>query len=383
MEDSPNSRLSIKFQREYLRNAPEFPNSSGLIPATTLGYVLTAVSELMRSTWDYAIKNTSDERFDAVRKLEDQQLFQRRDIELVIVNTRAGSIEMVLDWLAPILSSDILQTAVIGMSPNALWDLTKYSFGTIHGLINRRCDSQQKKNGDDENDPLTNRILPEILEIARNGYREHKNDIIKTSFNYRDIEGTEINFNIDKYSQGTLREANFIQTKIVTRLAGTIEGLNWRKRNVTIRYELFPEEEMVCDVDGMDLDELSRFVPRNIKQVSQKLGFDVELAWRSGVANVFPPDAIRIIGIIPLRELGARNYRPLNGLARPSIKEFQGHLTKNEFKFLKWFAWADANWDNPNINGVVGYITRNVNILGHSVSRKEISDLIQMVNPHL
>ncbi|MCA9994207.1 MAG: hypothetical protein KDE56_00585 [Anaerolineales bacterium] len=376
MTDLSNPRLSIRFQREF-RNVPDFPNPTGLIPASTLGYVVAAVSELMRSTWDYATTNIRDERFNTVRKLEAQQIFQRREVELVIVDTRAGSLEIILDWLAPILASGVIQPTVAGMLPNALWDLTKYSFWSIHHLITRRSDNQYQTGEDGEVDPLTNRILPEILEIARNGYREHENDTIKTSFYYRDPDGREINFNIDRYTQGTLLETNLVETKIVTRLAGTIEGLNWRKRNITVRWEVFPDEEMVCDVDGMDLDELNRFMPHNIKQVPQRLGFDVELAWRRGVANVFPPDAIRIIGIMPADELLRPNSYRANGLSRPSIMEFRENLTNDEMKFLKWFTWADTNWDNPNIHGVVGYLTRNDDILGHSISRKEILEIIQ------
>jgi hypothetical protein len=383
MTNPLDPRLWIRFQREYLGAPPDFPNPSGLIPASTVGQVIVAVSELMRSTWDYATTNVKDERFAAVRRLWAQQEFQRRDIELIIVDTRAGSFEVILNWLTPIIASGVVQTAAVGMLPNALWDLTKFSFRSIYDLIIRRGDHQRPAPNDDEDDPLINRILPEILDIARNGYRERENDIIRTSFYYREPEGTEINFTIDRYSQGSLLETNLVETKIATRLAGTIEGINWRKRNITVRWELFPEEEMECEIDGMDLDELNRLVPHDMKQPPRRLGFDVELAWRRGVANVFPPDSIRIIGIIPANELlRPPDHRPLKGLSRPGITEFRGNLTNDEVKFLKWFSWADATWDNPNIHGVVNYLLRNDDILGHSAGRREILDIIHSLVRH-
>ena len=390
MPDSPDSRLSIRFQRESratpdnsTASVPSISNPYQSIPASTLGYVLAGVSELMRSTWDYAITNINDERFDYVRKLEAQEVIQRREIELVVVDTRTGSLEVILDWLVPIVATGIFPGAIQGMIPNALWDLTKYSFWSIHELIVRRGHNSKSIYEDNDIDPITNKILPDILEIARNGYRESDNGIIKTHFHYHGSDGKEIEFTIDKYSQGVLLETNLVDTKIVTRLAGTIEGINWRKRSIAVRWDLFPEEEMICDIDGMDFDELDHLVPSSFKQPPRRLGFDVELAWRRGVANVFPPDAIRVIGIFPEDQLlRPTDYRIVGGLSRPSITEFNEPLSDDELKFLQWFSWADTNWDNPNIHGVVGYLTRNHAILGHSCSRRELLEIIQSLVRH-
>jgi hypothetical protein len=163
MANPLDSRLSISFQREYRGISPDYPNPSGLIPASTVGQVIVAVSELMRSTWDYATTNIKDERFAAIRKLQIQQEFQRRDIELIIVDTRAGSFEVILNWLSPIVTSGVIQAVAVGMLTNALWDLTKFSFQSIHNLIARHGDNQQLEAKDDEDDPLINRILPEVL----------------------------------------------------------------------------------------------------------------------------------------------------------------------------------------------------------------------------
>jgi len=143
---------------------------------------------------------------------------------------------------------------------------------------------------------------------------------------------------------------------------------------------------MECEIDGMDLDELNHLVPRDMKQPPRRLGFGVELAWRRGVANVFPPDAIRIISIVPANELlRPLDYRPSKGLSRPSMAEFQENLSSlssDEVKFLKWFSWADAAWDNPNIHGVVNYLLRNDEILGRSMGRREILDIIHSLVRH-
>lgn len=377
MPDFNNARLSIKFEREYFRNAPDIPNSSGVIPAAVMGYVLTAVSDLMRSTWDYANANKNDERFESVRKLE--QAIQRNEVELVIVETRPGSLDVFLDWLIPVVSNPLVQTAIIGMAPNALWDLTKYSFWSIQRLIaNRR---ENRENPPEDDDPLTNRILPDIIDLARHGYQEYENGFVKTSFYYRDSE-KEVSFVIDSNTQESLLETNHVETKIVTRMAGAIEGINWRKKTITVRWEFFPDDETICDIDGMDLDELNRLITPTMQKSPQRLGFDVELAWRKGVANVFPPDAIRIVGIMPASELLRPNSHystSLRGLMRPSISELRDDikLSKDEHRFLKWFAWADSNWDSPNIHGVVGYLIKRESILEHSVSKREILEIIQ------
>jgi hypothetical protein len=370
-----NANLIIKFQREYFRNIPDIPNPSGAIPVATLGYVLAAVSDLMRSTWDYA--NTGkDERFESIRKIA--QSIQRNDIELVVLETRPGSLEISLDWLMPLAKS-----AVVGMLSNALWDLTKYSFSSIQRLIAKQSDNCESSPDDD--DPLLNRILPDVLNLARNGYQEFANSSVNTSFFYRDLE-KEFSFTIDRKAQESLLKANQVETKIITRMAGSIEGINWRKKNITVRWELFPDDETICDIDGMDLDELNHLLTPSLQKSPQRLGFDVELAWRKGVANLFPPDAIRIIKIMPANELLLHsNYSSsYRGLKRPSISDFnhQIELSKEELRFLKWFAWADSKWDSPNIHGVVGYLTQREGVLGHSASKKEIQDMIQSLVKH-
>ena len=332
MPDISNARLSISFQREYFRNVPDVPNPSGVIPAASMGYVLTAVSDLMRSTWDYANANKNDERFESIRKLG--QAIQRNEVELVIVETRPGSLEVFFDWLIPIVSNPLVQTAITGMAPNALWDLTKYSFWSIQRLIAHR--RENRENPPDDDDPLLNRILPDVIDLARKGYQEFENGSVKTSFYYRDSEH-EVSFTIDSKSQTALLETNQVETKIITRMAGSIEGINWRKKTITVRWEFFPDDETICDIDGMDLDELNRLIAPTMQKSPQRLGFDVELAWRKGAANVFPPDAIRIIGIMPASELLRPNGHystSLQGLTRPSISELRNnfatvHLREN------------------------------------------------------
>lgn len=375
MPDFNDTKLTIKFQREYYGNIPDIPNPSGAIPASTIGYILAALGDLMRSTWDYA-NRSKDERFDSIRNIT--QSVQRNDIELVVLETRQGSLEISLDWLIP-----ITQTAVIGMLPNALWDLTKYSFWSIHSLITNGRDNRE--NSPDDDDPLLNRILPDVVDIARHGYQELENGSVTTSFYYKDAE-REVSFTIDRHSQESLLETNYVETKIITRLAGSIEGINWRKKAVTVRWELFPDDETICDVDGFDLDELNHLLRPTMQGSPQRLGFDVELAWRKGVANVFPPDAIRIIEIMPASELVRPGHysSSLRGLRRPSIGEISHRieLSKDELRFLKWFAWADSNWDNPNTQGVVGYLCKKGSVLEHSTSKKEIQVIIQSLIRH-
>jgi hypothetical protein len=283
---------------------------------------------------------------------------------------------MIVTGLAALLGSNIVNSTLLGMIPNALWDLTKTSFEAVRNLISRRKENpDQIEDGD--SDRLISKILPAVIEIARNGYREKETSKTKTTLSYYDPNGSELTFTVDQYTQPLLIESNFIETKLVTRLAGSIEGINWRKKTIVVRWDMFPDDDMTCDIDGFDLKEVSRFVPQNIGETVQKLGFDVELAWRHGVPNVFPPDSIRILGIVPTSELLNPHQARYPGLSRPSISEPGETLSPDEIKFLKWFAWADANWDCPQINGVARYLLRNARIFNRSISIQEINKIIR------
>ncbi len=375
MDYSPESRLTVKFDNKVERSEYGEFDISSVIPASMIGNVLVAMSKLMRSTWDYAFYNSNDERFVNLRRLEAEKVLQKKDIELVIVATRPGSLEVVLDWAALLYGAGIVQNTLHGLLPNALWDLTKYSFVAIRQLLTQR--SKNRHIEPINEDRLTNHILPAVLDIARNGYRENENGQTTTRIFYKDPDGSEFEFFMDKQAQKYLLDANLVETKIATRLVGRIEGVNWRKKSIAIRWDLFPDLEMACDIDGLDIGQLINILPRELGQVSEPLGFDVELAWRCGVANVFPPDAIRIIGIIPHSKLLNPSYKPPHGLYRPGIIDLENiTFSESEMRFLNWFAWADSNWDSPNINGVVAYLARNTHIFNRSIDPAEVLKVI-------
>jgi hypothetical protein len=376
MNYSPESRLKINFKNEVEKVGPVELDLSSLIPASMIGNVLASMSELMRSTWDYAFTNTNDERFIDLRRLEAEKIIQRKDIELVIVATRPSSLEVILDWAALIYGVGIVQSTLQGVLPNALWDLMKYSFGAIRQLLIRRNEIAEVEHFNE--DKLINHILPDVLDIARYGFRENENGRTTTKISYHDSDGSQFEFTVDRQTQQFFLDTNLVETKVATRLVGIIEGVNWRKKSITVRWDLFPEFEIACDIDGLDLREINHLLPRYLGQVSKPLGFDVELAWRRGVANVFPPDAIRIIGIVPDSELLNLNYKHPEGLKRPSIIELENiTLSNDEIRFLNWFDWADAEWVNPNINGVVKYLVRNTNIFNRNIDPEELMKLIQ------
>lgn len=362
-------RLGIRFSAEVERPVPGFEDDpSSLIPVSTLGNVTSSVNDLMRATWDYAFAHTNDDRFYELRRLEALQVVTRRDVELVVVSIERGSLVLVLDW-ATIFA--LGQSVLVGVAPNAIWDLTKYSFQSLYRVINRTNEDKPQA------DSLTNDLLPNFVEIARSAYTALPSGVsVRTNLVYKEPQ-REISITIDRQAQRAILEANQVETELATRLVGSIVGLDFSENIVGVRWEHFPEQTSWCDIGGFDFNELSRFLPRDPREPPRRLGFDVEVGWRRGAVHTFPPDTIRIIRIVPEEDLLKPHYLGHPGLVRPLISDMEPRLTEEEAKFLKWFDWADKTWSDPNIAGVIGYLRKRRDILGREMSPEEIEHLIQ------
>jgi hypothetical protein len=129
MVDFASTRLRVSFAASMESRSASFEGDpSGIIPASTFGKVVSAIDDLMVATWDYAFTNTNDDRFIELRRLEAAEIVRRRDVELAIVGFQRGSLEIILDWAIIVGAA---QSVLSGMVPNAMWDLTKYSFQSL------------------------------------------------------------------------------------------------------------------------------------------------------------------------------------------------------------------------------------------------------------
>ena len=314
MQDFSSTRLNISFTSQFEpRPNSYYGDSSSIIPASTLGRVVSSTNNLMLATWDYAITNTNDERFDDIRRLESKKEFSRQDIGLVIVAFGKGSLSVALDWAA--VAGAAYTSVAAAMAPNALWDLTKYCFQSFLSLI--RTDSEGKKQN--PVDPLTNQLLPTFAEVARHAYSSFGNkSSVKTNLSYRDPD-SEININIDQHSQPLVLEANPINTQFTTRLVGQIVAVDFAEGTIGIRLEQFPGQTIWTDIEGFNIHELNEFLPRFAGEEPKRIGFDAEVGWRRGAANILPPEIMRIIQIVPENELLNPNFSGHSGLSRPPL----------------------------------------------------------------
>jgi hypothetical protein len=62
MEDNQSSRLSIRFESEFRNLTPGNSLDNYFIPASMFGQVIASVNDMMLHAWEYAIRNTEDDR---------------------------------------------------------------------------------------------------------------------------------------------------------------------------------------------------------------------------------------------------------------------------------------------------------------------------------
>jgi len=364
-------RLRLQFTTEVVNVAPGFDgNTSSLIPASTLGNMVSLTSELMRTTWDYALSHPDDERFSQIRRINALKILRRRDLEFVIVGIRSGSIEIILDWQMVVFGLGAAKTIVEGMLPNAAWDLTKYSFQAFRDLLFRN------DNRPGIVDPMTRELLPIFAEIVRTTSNPSQSGIsVSTKFTYRDRDEREITYTVDQRAQQAVLEANRIETRLATRILGSIVAVDYIDKTLKIQSDQFSEKPIWGDASGIDFDAIEPFVTRERNAPPKIVALDVEAAWRQGARSQFPPEAIRIIGIIPAHE--AMRFLPTGkpGLISLPIDQVDTNLNQAEVSFLKWFDWADKNWSNIRVSGVVNYIQRK-NILPGNPTKEEVEEMI-------
>lgn len=365
-------RFRIKLTSELKNKTSEFEeNSTSIIPATVFANIISSTNEILQATWDYAWWYPSDERFKPLRELDAGGIIDRRNTELVIVNIKTGSIETFLDWsIAFYGASVVFQQVPPNIIANALWDLTKYSFGAIKNMIS----GSKEKN---ENDPLKNNILPYAESLVRHAYHEAENHAsFYSDFYYKDSEH-EFSFKVDKQAQSKILAENELDIDQASRLIGIVVGFDLSENIIGIRFELFPEQTFWCDIGGMDFDEIMRLVKRHPKEPPKRVGFDVELVWRKGAFKRLPPDSIRIIQIIPESDFKKHNFASIKELHRPPVYKIDDNLSVEEVKLLNWLFWMDKAWEMPTYSGIVGYLSKTSKIFDNKLNRAEIEILIK------
>jgi hypothetical protein len=365
--DRGDSELTIRILPDYVSSEVNSEPPLYVVPATHLGSVVRLTSELMRATWDYGLSHSTDDRFRAVRRLEATGVVARRDVELAVVSIREGSLEIVLEWLIAIVGPVLLQEVALGVGTNALWDLTKWNFRALRGLLRREEEVAR--------DPMINELLAPYIELAQEAFTSvPERGHIETEFTYRGPD-VELSFTIDRRAQEQILELGRVETESIMRLIGSIVGIDYSQEVVGIRFEHFPYETVWCDVGGLDLDRVSRYLPTGSATKPKRVGVDVEVAWRRGAARVFPPDSVRILRLVPEDQILNPSYdRPFE---RPPIYGMAEDLQREEVEFLKWFSWADDNWTDPNIAGTVNYLASHPHVLGRQLSQSEIENLVK------
>jgi hypothetical protein len=360
--------FTSRFEEPPIGFLEEHGDASRIIPTSVLANVISQTNEIMLATWNYALWHSSDDRFNELRKLAAVEGFDRRNIELVIVDVTKGSIEASLAWAAALYaSSELLR----GVTVNALWDLAKFGLGALRRTI------AEANNTAAESDPLINELLPQFVPLVREAYKDlPRGASVRTEIKYRSPE-QEFSVILDRQAQEKVIKANEIEIEFVSRLTGTIVGVDYSENLIGVRWEQFPEQTMWSDIEGIDIKELEGYLPKSSKVAPRRVGFEVELGWRRGATKVFPPDAIRIIRIIPIEQMRDPRYLGPGHLQRNSSYHTVGELQEVEQKFLKWLDWMDKVWDNPNLAGIVGYLQRKKEILGARFDRKELEKLVR------
>jgi hypothetical protein len=368
-------RLRMRFIVDSFGPVEFEGDPSGVIPASSLGGVVLLTNELVRDTWNYALWFTNDERFRHVRQLEASGELDRRHLELAIVDIRRGSIEITLDWIIAIFgASSILSNLPANLVANALWDMIKYSLDSLKFLIDRETDLQHV-----QSNSLTNELLPTFVELVKRATTSLPGNQGRMMVDIRYQEpGRSFSILIDEQARERILEANQVEARFSTRLVGTVVGVDYFEDLIGVRWEQFPAQTYWCDARNLNLKKLQSFLPEKPGTMGRRVGFDVELAWRKGAQNLFPPDSIRIIQVVPDHQLG--NLKYLDEVSRTPISEMQdATISEAELKFLQWFSWADRQWTNPNLNGIVSYLARSNHILERKLESHEVGELIRQL----
>lgn len=248
--------------------------------------------------------------------------------------------------------------------------LAKHSFQRLYSL------SKGYRKPRFSADTLSNTLLPHFVEMARAAYDSPYQGVnVHTELKYKGPD-EEISIVINRESQQLILSANQVETELFTRLVGSIVGINYSEKTIGVRWEQFPDEVIWCAVSGLNMEELIPYLPQNSEDLLRRLGFDTEIAWRAGAANVFPPDSIRIIRIIPETELLNPTYANKGLLSQAPIYEMQDNLNRNEIEFLQWFDWADRHWKEPNVSGILPYLLRH-GVAGKKYTRQQLEDIIE------
>lgn len=347
-------------------------DDSGIIPAPVFGKTIETTNSIMHSVWDYALANPKDDRFESIREITYGHRIRSREIDFAVVGFKYGSLEIDLGLaIATAFGAGAVGNTVINLISSALWDLTKYGLGGIYKIIRSNSENEEEL----IDDPMVNAVLPHYVELVRFAHQSLRDGTtINTHFRYYDLE-----FVIDSAAQSRVIEANYLHTHVTTRLLGTLVGIDYSEQRIKIRFELFPDTPIWCDAQDLDIRQLNQFVLENNKSVASQLGFDSELFWRNGAAKVLPPDSIRIFRIVPPDEVKNPEFRGFPEFSRPSIGEQtrqMRELSESQIKFLQWFKWADENWDNPVMHGIVGYLRKRDDIIG-SMPKQDIEKMIR------
>jgi hypothetical protein len=162
---------------------------------------------------------------------------------------------------------------------------------------------------------MTRALLPIFAELVRVTHMPQQSGAsVITTFTYRDQDNRELSYMVDQRAQQLVLEANQVETKLMTRILGSIIAIDYDERALKIRSDQFPEQPLWCDAGGLDFDELERFVSRDRYAPPKIIAIEAEVAWRRGAANQFPPEAIRIIAIFP-----EEDFMKLLPPARPGL----------------------------------------------------------------
>lgn len=363
-------RLSIKFTSsvgERIEGLDADPSS--LIPAFTIGGTVTTINRIALATWDYALSHPNDYRFAEIRELEALNLIQRKDVELVVVSVKPGSLEFLFEWSYVLMAVGAGKFLIEGMIPNAGWDLVKYSFSSIRDLFRKK-----EQESLEPPDPLIKEILPLVNEMIHKAYNPSANGIpVTTKFTYRDKQH-EISFEANHQTAQIVTEANQLETKNVHRIVGSIVAIDYLERTVKVISDEFADEVLWCDIGDLDINHLEEFVTRRNDSKPKDVVLIIEAAWRAGVTNSMPPEAARILSIYPEHERMNPSPPFQQGLLGKPIHSSNYQLSSDELTFLQWFEWADRKWTNPDIKRCINYLVRTKKLL---LSRNQVLTLIQ------
>ena len=283
-----------------------------------------------------------------------------------------GSLVTDLDWMVNVLVPVVTNPVTVSIATSALYDLIKYPLLKLKNLIKPQEDSLPPS---PQSDPLLNVLLPQLADLTRVAYSATGRGVVTTTIIYEDVEWN-ISATINQQTQQTVLEANQLHARFTTRLTGSIVGVNYLDRTVCVVYEQFPEQPMWCDIGGMETSSIMPYLPPQGSKSGPIVGFEVELMWRRGSFNIFPPESIRILQFVPANELLNPDYNNPNEQRRTPTMKMHDNLTPDESNFLRWFAWADRHWSDPNLDGMINYlVTKNDKVVPH-LDRRELRRLI-------